>query len=656
MANYKIVTLKDPTTGEYLIPRVPRSLAYDVLDDGSIQAPIDMNADTLQGHPASDFLLKSEYTPTDLSAYMKTADANNAFAAKSHNHNGVYSPATHTHSIAQVSGLQTELNSLKTSVSNGKSAVASAITDKGVSTSATASFDTMAANIQKIVTGITVNGTEGEYTVANNNNITAGDFVQVYDQQLFNKVTESGPFDIIDVYTGTTHSPAILPYDDTHVIAVWASGYSGNDVNVRIYVRILTITPTAITSSKAVSVQTDIYDSPMLFSYWPSACFAKLSKDKIIVSGYDHNYTCIVQINNPLASNLSLSTGNAVRFGRDGQFPRFTFRISDTKFAKLWVESPNRSVNVLTGIIYTVNGTTISAATSTISIQSKLATIGYDELFMSITPKMFLQINDTKAIYFYSTREDDDYNHVHMGLNYAYLTITDTNIVLTKEDHFYGPVEETGNRHPEYAFYIYGAGALDDNKFAFISNISRSYVSPSSTTALHIYSANSNGITSIANKDISDIEIEYDNTGSYDPLINRIFPISDTRFIIQYMTTTGTIIKTNYQVVEVNNKVLTFIGNVYQLENNYMSNSLAFGYMNRVDVLYCINDIVNNNIILPYYYFNLRSNNWYDIEISFIQYHIFDKFVEPYNSGSGKQFGIANESGNNGSVISVTTP
>ena len=43
-------------------------------------------------------------------------------------------------------------NSLKTSVSNGKSAVASAITDKGVSTSATATFSTMASNIRAIST------------------------------------------------------------------------------------------------------------------------------------------------------------------------------------------------------------------------------------------------------------------------------------------------------------------------------------------------------------------------------------------------------------------------------------------------------------------------------------------------------------------------
>ena len=45
---------------------------------------------------------------------------------------------------------QSSVDSLKTSVSNGKSAVASAITDKGVSTSATATFNTMAANIRAI--------------------------------------------------------------------------------------------------------------------------------------------------------------------------------------------------------------------------------------------------------------------------------------------------------------------------------------------------------------------------------------------------------------------------------------------------------------------------------------------------------------------------
>ena len=149
MASFKQVTLKDPVTGEYLSPRVYGALEYEVVEDGEVTPPYDMNADTLQGHPASDFLLKSEYTPVDLSEYLKTATADTKYAA-----------ASHTHTTSQITGLDTKLSgydseiaNLKSSVSNGKSAVASAITDKGVSTSATASFEQMAANIRKIETG-----------------------------------------------------------------------------------------------------------------------------------------------------------------------------------------------------------------------------------------------------------------------------------------------------------------------------------------------------------------------------------------------------------------------------------------------------------------------------------------------------------------------
>ena len=167
MASFKQVTLKDPVTGEYLSPRVYGALEYEVVEDGEVTPPYDIDADTLQGHPASDFLLKSEYTPVDLSEYLKTATADTKYAAASHTHTtgqisdlstvlAGYAPATHTHTISQITGLQSELNSLKSSVSNGKSAVASAITDKGVSTSATASFNTMAANIKKISSGIEI--------------------------------------------------------------------------------------------------------------------------------------------------------------------------------------------------------------------------------------------------------------------------------------------------------------------------------------------------------------------------------------------------------------------------------------------------------------------------------------------------------------------
>ena len=72
-----------------------------------------------------------------------------SYAAANHNHSGVYQPVGSYATTAQ-------LNEVKTSVSNGKSAVASAITDKGVSTSATASFNTMASNIRSINQGLTI--------------------------------------------------------------------------------------------------------------------------------------------------------------------------------------------------------------------------------------------------------------------------------------------------------------------------------------------------------------------------------------------------------------------------------------------------------------------------------------------------------------------
>lgn len=50
--------------------------------------------------------------------------------------------------------VDTKYNELFQSVSNGKKTVANAITDKGVSTSETATFATMATNINKIITGV----------------------------------------------------------------------------------------------------------------------------------------------------------------------------------------------------------------------------------------------------------------------------------------------------------------------------------------------------------------------------------------------------------------------------------------------------------------------------------------------------------------------
>ena len=54
MATYKLVTLKDPVTGDYLVPRMWGNLGYDVVD-GEIVPPFELDANTLGGYHATDF-------------------------------------------------------------------------------------------------------------------------------------------------------------------------------------------------------------------------------------------------------------------------------------------------------------------------------------------------------------------------------------------------------------------------------------------------------------------------------------------------------------------------------------------------------------------------------------------------------------------------
>ena len=60
---------------------------------------------------------------------------------------------TNTAQVATTAFVQQELEDVKKSVSDGKTAVANAITAKGVTTATDATFDTMAANISAIESG-----------------------------------------------------------------------------------------------------------------------------------------------------------------------------------------------------------------------------------------------------------------------------------------------------------------------------------------------------------------------------------------------------------------------------------------------------------------------------------------------------------------------
>ena len=80
--------------------------------------------------------------------------ANSASTVNGHTVNSdVPSGAKFTDTVYDDTGIQNEINTLKKSVSDGKSTVANAITAKGVTTATDATFDVMAENISKIETG-----------------------------------------------------------------------------------------------------------------------------------------------------------------------------------------------------------------------------------------------------------------------------------------------------------------------------------------------------------------------------------------------------------------------------------------------------------------------------------------------------------------------
>ena len=114
----------------------------------------------------------------------------------------VYLSSTDNTTVAdKITNIDEEMISVKTSVSEGKTLIASAITDKGVSTASDASFSTMADNISKIpsgISGVPIAGTDftysGEYQIFNDSDdegtkwrikfLTSGNFVPLSNMEI----------------------------------------------------------------------------------------------------------------------------------------------------------------------------------------------------------------------------------------------------------------------------------------------------------------------------------------------------------------------------------------------------------------------------------------------------------------------------------------
>ena len=149
-----------------------------------------------------------------------------------------------------INNLGTEMSSLKSSVSSGKAQIASAITDKGVSTSASDSFSQMATNISQIrggISGVPVYGTDftysGDYQVINDGNdnwrikfLTSGTFTALTDMLIDVFLVGGGAKNNVAIgysgggggYTYTTNSITLFA-NTQYPIVVGTGGTGGNN-------------------------------------------------------------------------------------------------------------------------------------------------------------------------------------------------------------------------------------------------------------------------------------------------------------------------------------------------------------------------------------------------------------------------------------------
>lgn len=116
------------------------------------------------------------------------------------------------------STLESEVSTLEGEITEGKSLVANAITEKGVTTASDATFQTMADNIGNISTGVDINGVIEQYKVYAGNNISAGDFVSFVQNMVTDETTQLSSTNNTSYYINVTQlsdTTAFIVYGGT---------------------------------------------------------------------------------------------------------------------------------------------------------------------------------------------------------------------------------------------------------------------------------------------------------------------------------------------------------------------------------------------------------------------------------------------------------
>lgn len=129
--------------------------------------------------------------------------------------------------------VQDDIDPLKTSVSEGKSLIAAAVTDKGVETAADATFQTIAENIESIETGISINGTLDNFSVSDGFSVQKGDFVECVDNVSFIIDPQMGDI-IFASNKGSIQTRKKIELTDTKILYIYTDGVYGNNATYAI--------------------------------------------------------------------------------------------------------------------------------------------------------------------------------------------------------------------------------------------------------------------------------------------------------------------------------------------------------------------------------------------------------------------------------------
>lgn len=282
----------------------------------------------------------------------------------------------------EVSTLENEIVSLETAESEGKTLIAGAITNKGVDTVPSDSYQTMADNINSLETGgVTLNGVLEKCKAASGNVINAGDFVSYS--------SNDSTINIITDRKSTNEKGDSVILSDTQTLITYIAGNSNHMARV-----------VNIDSQGVATVGEGAFPGVSYTSGYLSV--VKLTPSKVLFLDYnntDYQLSGVVGTINGTTITMGTVVSQLCATNESGRFLKTT-ALSDSRvfaaFSRYW-----GYVNQVGTLVIDVDGTTPTLKSSSLDIVA-----GY--------PISIVKLTDGRVVLFY--RGDDNYYKVYAAI------------------------------------------------------------------------------------------------------------------------------------------------------------------------------------------------------------------------------------------------